>query len=84
MSSLDYTAEDLAELRKVIYGYFGPAYKINTYKTPDQQDRELAEAILAAGYRKSTSSLMAEAWEAGKDAGLNGGWDNPYEPADPS
>lgn len=27
---------------------------------------------------------LAEAWEEGKDAGLNGGWDNPYAPKDPS
>jgi hypothetical protein len=40
------------ELQKVIFGYFGPTYAINAYRTPEQQDRELVEAILAAGYRK--------------------------------
>lgn len=45
-------AAGVSDLQKVIYGYFGPAYKINTYKTPEQQDRELAEAIWVAGYRK--------------------------------
>ena len=40
------------ELQKVIFGYFGPTLKINAYRTPEQQDRELADAILAAGYIK--------------------------------
>jgi hypothetical protein len=39
------------ELQKVIHGYFGPTLAINAYKTPEQQDRELADAILAAGWR---------------------------------
>lgn len=28
---------------------------------------------------KQARGALAEAWEQGKDAGLNGGWDNPYE-----
>lgn len=27
----------------------------------------------------ATPIIGAQAWEEGKDAGLNGGWDNPYE-----
>lgn len=44
--------QQVAELQKVIFAYFGPTYSINSYKSPDQQDQELAEAILAAGYYK--------------------------------
>lgn len=40
------------ELHEVIYGYFGPSTAINSYKSPDQQDHELTDVILAAGYRK--------------------------------
>lgn len=41
------------ELQAVIYGYFGPPSQIKPYKkSPVEQDRELAETILAKGYRK--------------------------------
>jgi hypothetical protein len=43
------------ELQAVIYGYFGPPDQVRPYKkSPVEQDRELAAAILAAGYSKPT------------------------------
>jgi len=52
------------ELQKVIFGYFGPSYAINAYRTPEQQDRELADAIVAAGYRKPRTITTREELDA--------------------
>lgn len=52
------------ELQKVIFGYFGPTLAINAYRTPEQQDRELTEAIIAAGYRKPRTITTAEELDA--------------------
>lgn len=43
---------EVDDIQAVIFKYFGPTYKINAYRTPEQQDRGLAEALYAAGYRK--------------------------------
>ena len=59
------------ELQKVIFGYFGPTLKINAYRTPEQQDRELAEAIHAAGYRKPrTITAIEELHDLGRNAAI--------------
>ena len=52
------------ELQKVIFGYFGPTLAINAYRTPEQQDRGLADAIIAAGYRKPRTITTAEELDA--------------------
>lgn len=49
------------ELHEVIYGYFGPSTAVNSYKSPDQQDHELTDVILAAGWVKPrTITTVAE------------------------
>lgn len=48
------------ELQKVIFGYFGPTYAINAYRTAEQQDQELAAAIWDAGYRKPRTITTRE------------------------
>lgn len=52
------------ELKQVIVGYFGPTLAINSYKTPQQQDDELTDAILAAGYRKPRTIATTEELDA--------------------
>lgn len=52
------------ELHEVIYGYFGPSTVINSYKSPDQQDHELTDVILAAGYRKPRTVTTVEELDA--------------------
>jgi hypothetical protein len=45
-------------------GYFGPSTAINSYKSPDRQDHELTDAILAAGYVKVSEAAIERAAKA--------------------
>jgi len=63
------TAHD--ELHAVIYGYFGPDLTVNSYKSPDQQDHELTDAILAAGYFKVSEAAIER---AARTIALSVGW----------
>lgn len=51
---------------------------ISAYGNPRKGNKALWKAMRAT-LEAAAPHMLSEAWEEGKEAGLNGGWDNPYE-----
>lgn len=78
MDSMNIPDEAVEAVAKVFYedGWTGPPF----WESLDADDPSRLEylATTRTALEAAAPHLLAEAWDEGLDAGLNGGWNNPY------